>query len=65
MQESHETSCELLVAREIAKIPSAGFPVRGHGLHRGDGITGIHIASLPERQAGPGPALPCLPAGQG
>ena len=29
MEESRETSCELFVAREIAKIPSAGFPTAG------------------------------------
>ena len=29
MQESHETSCELFVARENAKMPSAGFPSAG------------------------------------
>lgn len=29
MQENHETSYELFVAREIAKIPSARFPSAG------------------------------------
>jgi len=40
-------------------------PVRRHGLHPGDGITGIHTANLQGTQAGPGPAPPRLPAAPG
>ena len=38
---------------------------RRHGLHPGDGITGIHIGNLQGRQAGLGPAPPRLPAAPG